>query len=286
MRAFLRDLMWMVAAIALTGLAAAAQAQDWKPLPWHVVNVRHAFAETAFDSLRVTVDIAGDVEEGDYVYIAPAYARVGGVPFYFGLQTDLLVAGENRGKGFIFSRWGRLQSDDARPAPGGWHAALDDAASGEGDFVGVRLQYPWTAGSYTFLLTRRPARRGGADWFDLVVFDHQRRQWVDAGGLRFPADGPPTLENGIISFLELYPYPYGRAFPRGYQVPDLAVTFGAPMVNGREPARRSSLFTPPKVPPLAATTLEDGEATVRLGTRAAEPADRPGERSPAAGLPR
>lgn len=222
----------IVGILALLATSASALAETpWRKLPWHLVDYFYRFeASQGFRSLAIEVDVRGNAKEGDFIYLSPLWGKIGGTGFYFGLQTDVQDRRVKRyiGKGVIYSRWDSTTRADARAAPGGWVDALDDARSGEGDFVGVRLPYAWGEGAYNFLLLARPIANGGG-WVDLVFFDHAAGRWVDAGGLRFPS------LNGFYerpaSFLEIYAYPLGPQFPDRYVVPNMEIKIGTPLLN-------------------------------------------------------
>jgi hypothetical protein len=246
--------------IGLTGVlialvaAASAIAESWRPLPWHLVDHTWRYPPIPeFQQLSAQVDIRGQLGPGSNVYIAPLYGKIGTVPFYFGMQTDL----GGKGPGFIFSRWGQATRDDGHPAPGGWVDALTDSQSGEGDFAGVRLSYPWTPGLYSFRMRARP--EDGATRVELEVFDHQRGRLIDVGSLRFPT-ATTAFSPDATGFVEIY----GKRTPTGSVAP-FSVTFKPPLVNGVVQPSDGRSWTPKGVPPLARTAKAADSVVIEVG---------------------
>jgi hypothetical protein len=239
--------------LALVALATAS-AEAWRPLPWHLLDHTWSYPPVPeFQQLSAQVEIAGRVGSGDHVYIAPLYGKVGGTAFYFGMQTDL----GGKGPGFIFSRWGAATREDGRPAPGGWVDALTDAQSGEGDFVGVRLSYPWTPGRYTFRLRAVP--EGRVQRLELEVFDHQRARLVDLGSLRTPSAAAAFFSEPV-AFVEIY----GKRPPAGPVTP-FTVSFKPPLVNGSIQPSDGRSRTPAGVPPLARVQRAADAIVIQVG---------------------
>ncbi|MBF0392722.1 MAG: hypothetical protein HQL38_08560 [Alphaproteobacteria bacterium] len=240
------------------------QAQSWKGPPWHLAATWYDIAQpTELRSLAMTVEVEGDFTSGPpgkRIFVAPLFGKIGGAAFYLGLQTDVGAQGV---KGFLFSRWGRVHDGDARPAPGGWHRALTNEASREGDFVGVRVAYPWTAGRHTFTLSRGESDAEGT-WIGLTVRDHQTGRTVDVGSLRFP--GGLALGDKFSSFVELYGGDVIEGVCRTTMPATGTVRLGAPMVNGSAlDMRKSRCSFVKEVPPLAAITRSRDEVQIAFG---------------------
>ena len=151
--------------------------------------------------LRLTVQVADDPGSEVGLYLAPWSGQVGSSRMYLGLQTNVIRPGTGgMGKGVIFSRWGRRSEADIRVADGGF----SEIAGHEGDFVGVRLPYPWTVGTYTLVLSLESGDAQG-DWYRLDIEDGQRSTRV--GSLRFPRQEPTTpvlVQPEGAAFLEVY----------------------------------------------------------------------------------
>lgn len=244
------------------------ETRRWKASPWHLVDMWYSAGESMpFRSLEMEVDIGGaftDAGPGAMTYVAPLFGTVGRTNFYLGMQTDVSRPGKAAVRGFLFSRWGRADEGDARPAPGGWQQALPHERSNEGDFVGVRLAYPWTAGRYTFRL--EPQERDGEGiWVAFEIADHQSGQWIDGGSLRFPAsDG--TLGRDFASFVEIYGGGIIDNICRTAMPATGSVRFGPLMMNdGALDATRSRCAFPGDVPPLAAVTRSPDGVHVVFG---------------------
>ncbi|MBF0326609.1 DUF3472 domain-containing protein [Magnetospirillum moscoviense] len=274
----LRHLVFVVLA-ALLVAAGPAGAQEWKRLPWHLVDYFYRMPDIAdFRTLSMEVEIQGRVEPGQYVYVAPLNGKIGGNMFYFGLQTDL-YNGDTRkmmGKGFIFSRWGAAEAGDGKPGPGGWAEAMTHTQSGEGDFASVRLPYAWQPGRYTFRMEARPATPLPGQWVDLSVTDHARARRVEIGSLRFPTNAPARFDPMPASFVEIYgKLPKDPARPGLLVAPDFTVRFAPPLVNGGLSPLGGDVHQSSRVPPFARLTrAADHGAMVVVGGTAAAPPER------------
>ena len=116
-----------------------------------------------FESLEVDFTIhndAGDFSSRHGLYLMLGFSHIAGVPFYFGLQTNVNdPAAGPRGKGLIFSRWETRDLDDARVADPveGW----TESSGHEGDFIGVRRSYEWEAGDYRVRIAPDGSDEGG-----------------------------------------------------------------------------------------------------------------------------
>lgn len=172
-------------------------------LPAHTSYVHWWFGPGRLASLEFVVRIEDDPRTQVGLYFSPVNTHVDFTPLYLGIQTNLLMPGVGFvGKGFLFSRWDSLDPADARVAPGGF----TEIGTHEGEFIGVRLPYDWTAGEYILRLERKEAS-GDGDWFDLSVTSVATGVQTFAGGLRFPrkAPGVPgSLDPAVTTFTEVY----------------------------------------------------------------------------------
>ncbi|CAA7612946.1 hypothetical protein [Magnetospirillum sp. UT-4] len=260
---FLRPILPAACAV-LAWLAAAGPAAS---TAWNYIYSYPPVAD--FRTLAVDVTISPGLKQGDSVYIAPFRGTLGDSIFYFGLQTDLhqSATGRTVGKGIVFSRWGAVTADDARPVAGGWSEAQTHAESREGDFTGVRLPYAWTSGRYTFRMESRIASPLPGQWLDLSMHDHQSGRRVEIGSLRFPAPPPARLAGDPASFVEFYatlPRPPDR--PGYVMLPTFDVTFTPPRVNGAITPIAGSVHSPRRVKSLGrVTTAPDGQVKMAIG---------------------
>ena len=130
-------------------------------------------------------------------YLILSQNRISDTFFYFGLQTDV----QGLGKGVIFSRWGTRDLANARYSDtGGW----TESSGHEGDFIGVRRSYDWTAGDYR--ITVKPdGLDSDGEWFALWItaLDTDHTTWI--GSLKFPlVDGTATIQPHSSATLEIY----------------------------------------------------------------------------------
>jgi hypothetical protein len=198
------------------GSFAAAQAEDYKKLPWHLMDYRYEFTQPLpFQSLAITIDIKADPDPREFFYLCALWGYIGEESFYLGLQSDVhqgLGQKGYSGPGLIFTRWGTGNPADTRPPADGWVVPPGPHPPDEGLSISVRRSLPWDDGRYTFVLQRRPGTGLPlSSWIDLLVYDHNTGQWIDGGGLRF-STANPTLSRRPVTFAELYGRDSGR-FP-------------------------------------------------------------------------
>ena len=130
---------------------------------------------------------------------------IGGVGTYFGLQTDVArptaIGHVGQGTGLLFSRWGLCSVADAKPAADGWL----EAASHEGNFVGVRRSFDWGPGRFQARLSVVDTDSHG-DWFEFSTLNLETGRRRSAGCLRFPRgnDGSCKMVDGGGTWLECY----------------------------------------------------------------------------------
>ena len=142
--------------------------------PEHMVSIWWYWSsdDGEFESLDIDFTIHNDIVDftAPYgLYLMLGYAEISGVPFYFGLQTDVDdPASGSRGKGLIFSRWETRDLDNARIADpeDGW----SESSGHEGDFIGVRRSYDWGAGDYRVRIAPDGSDDGGR-WFGMWITD-------------------------------------------------------------------------------------------------------------------
>ena len=117
-------------------------------LPRGLCYVNWDFGVPECDSIEIEFTIHSPLVRQPALYFQLYDFKIGGIGQYCGLQTDLirptLQGGVWSGKGLIFSRWGQCSIADARVEPDGWL----EAASHEGNFVGVRRPFDWGPGHF------------------------------------------------------------------------------------------------------------------------------------------
>lgn len=255
-----------IAIVALATGAASAQ-QEFKGMPWHLVDIWWDTGEDLpFESYAIDVTIGADVPSSANLYIAPiGLGQLSGTKFYGGIQTqaDGHTKQDRRirkiGPGFLMSMWGQRTLDAIRPALGG----LCQSSGHEGDFVSVRRAYEWSKGTYTYRVVRMDREMVEGQpftWVGAFVYSHERDENVFIGALRFPGENL-VLNRKIASFVEVY----GRAIPVAH-IPKVTVTFGNLRVNGlpAEDSTATAIY-PDGVPDYAQVTGADGHLVVEIG---------------------
>lgn len=244
-----------------------ADAQDYKRMPWHLVDVWWDLGEERpFESYSLDVTISAEVPPTSNLYVAPiGIAHLSDVAFYGGIQTQ--ADGNTKadpelrklGPGFLMSMWGERSLDAIRPSIGGFC----QSSGHEGDFVSVRRPYAWKPGTYTYRVVRmdREVVDGQATtWVGAFVYSHALDENVFIGALRFPKDNL-VLSRKVASFVEIY----GRRIPVA-EIPQLTVTFAHACVNGEPvtPTRVEAIY-PEGVPDYAAAEWQSPRVVIDVG---------------------
>lgn len=196
-------------------------------VPEHMVWAEWTWDAPHVSEIIVNFEYHVDVElaYGQHgLYHMVCHATIDGGAYYFGLQTDVHDYNQynyQRGKGLIFSRWGKRDVDDARIPDDGW---IQESGH-EGDFVGVRRNYDWSDGKYQMRL--------GLDVED------DRGKWL---GVWIKAEGEPEetwIGSLVFSRGEIAPRCYttleiyggGRIAAR--DIPYWRVTIDPPIADGK-----------------------------------------------------
>ncbi|MFG0335962.1 MAG: DUF3472 domain-containing protein [Maioricimonas sp. JB049] len=265
----LRSLLLTLACLtpAVATLPAAADEPDYKPMPWHLVDLWWDLGETTpFESYSIDVTISDDVPSSTNLYIAPiGIAHLSDVPFYGGIQTqcDGNTKSDRRlrklGPGLLMSMWGERSFDAIRPSIGGYC----QSSGHEGDFVSVRRPYQWSEGTYTYRVVRMDEEvvdGKPCTWVGAFVYSHEKDENVFIGALRFPAS-ELVLSQKVASFVEVY----GRRVPVD-EIPQVTVTFGNLRLNGKPAGVKSvDAIYPEGVPDYAAAQPQEGTVVIEVG---------------------
>ena len=158
-------------------------------------------------------DDPGDFSDEHGIYLMLGDGSVCGAGYYYGIQTDVQdpVTGGGRGKGLIFSRW------DTR----------DLAHGHEGDFIGVRRGYDWTAGEYRLRLAPDGDDADG-EWFGLWITDLAAGDSTWGGSLRFPCESQALISPGSYATIEIY----GDSIIRPIDIPKIGISVAPPEGDG------------------------------------------------------
>ncbi len=196
--------------------------------PEHMVYVWWEWSsdEGAFESLDMDFTIHNDIVgfSGRHgLYLMLGFGHIAGVPFYFGLQTDVDdPASGSRGKGLIFSRWETRDLDNARVADPveGW----TQSSGHEGDFIGVRRAYEWGAGDYRVRIAPDGSDASGR-WFGMWITDKSTGETTWGGSLRFPYEnGKAAISSPLYTTMEIY----GGAPIRPIDIPEWHLSIARP----------------------------------------------------------
>jgi len=266
-----------VVCAAMTGGALADDPNNYKKMPWHLVDLWWDLgSDEDFVSYEIDFEIQGELDKDMRLYIAPiGLGKFSGQNFYGGVQTQLGRAHRKRdmnkrdkdwlhglGTGAIFSRWGTRTLDAVRTAADG----VCESAGYEGDFVSIRKPIRWHTGKYTYKLIRMDHEYSGDTvytWVGCFVTDHRRMEDHFIGALRFEGE-ELELDDKIASFVELY----GRAIDPD-TIPVMTVTFSNIRVNGqRIDIDDCDAIYPEGVPDYAEAKAGPGQSVViELGRR-------------------
>ena len=188
-------------------------------MDWRWEGGQGGFREVTTD-FTIHNDV-GDFSDQHGFYLILMQNSISDVGFYFGLQTDA----NGRGKGLIFSRWktrdlANAKHDDTY----GW----TESSGHEGDFIGVRRSYEWSAGDYRIRVAPDGLAPDG-EWFGLWITDLNTgvTSWI--GSLKFPlSDGTAVIEPRSSATIELY----GVEPIRPIDVPQWHVSVKRPLGDG------------------------------------------------------
>jgi len=180
----------------------------------------------------------GDFSDDHGLYLMLCYGYIGDVGFYFGLQTDVNdpVAG-GRGKGLIFSRWQTRDLANARIADAeeGW----TESSGHEGNFIGVRRSYPWSAQEYRVRMAPDGTDAEGT-WFGVWITDKASGTTTWIGSLKFPySNSEAVIHSPVYTTLEIY----GSPTIRPSDIPEWRVSFSKLTGDEVEPVRFESGYS-------------------------------------------
>ena len=167
-------------------------------IDWRWESDQDGFRELVTD-FTIHNDV-GDWSDQHGYYLILLQNFISDAGFYFGLQTDA----NGRGKAVIFSRWGTSDVENAVwSQTDGW----TESAGHEGDFIGVRRSYDWSAGDYRIEIAPEGLDPDGA-WFGLRITDLDTNSTTWIGSLKFPLlNGAARIRPYSSATIELYGNP-------------------------------------------------------------------------------
>ena len=197
--------------------------------PWHFTNIWITLAVEPVDiasycvAFTIETDVTGDLP----IYISPINQRLNRIPLYGGIQTHIDGFEDKadpdgqrvyRRRGAIFSRWDERNTAATRQAVGG----LFESGGYEGDFISVRNDFAWSAGTYRLCLVKGdtvdglslPARYEKEDvaygwgrfahvWIRMEATDLGSGETVFVGALAFPGQTVSLSASNAV-FYEAY----------------------------------------------------------------------------------
>jgi hypothetical protein len=187
------------------------------PMPSHAIWLHWGFGEKDLHTLEFDITFHSDPGDAAGEYFAPFNGYICDQLTYGGIQTNLEHPdGFLLGKGGLFSTWWTFDEADAQIVqPDGFF----QLGTHEGNFLGVRRPFSWTAEHLRFTISRSTsddAKRGGR-WFSCSVSRLDRGgspvarptvvgEPIRIGDLRFEDDKgfPATIGASPLSFLEIY----------------------------------------------------------------------------------
>ena len=189
-----------------------------------------------FEELVVEFTIHNDVQlKGDNgLYLILANGEISGTGFYFGLQTDVHAPDPpyRRGKGLLFSRWGTRDLANAKFVElDGW----TQSSGHEGNFIGVRRSYAWSAGDYRVRFAPDESAGAVSDgvWFGLWITDITADVTTWIGSLKFPlVNRKAMMQPRSYSAVEIY----GRRI-RPIDIPSWHVSIKRPVGDGAKASK-------------------------------------------------
>ena len=116
---------------------------------------------------------------------------------------------------------------NARAAEDGW----TQQSGHEGNFIGVRRNYDWTAGDYTARLAPDGLEDDG-EWYSLWITHNNTEETTWAGSLKFPlVNGMSQQHPHSYTTLEIY----GGKYIRPIDIPEMHVSMEAPLADNKKP---------------------------------------------------
>ena len=183
----------------------------------------------AFRELEIGFTIHNNIDDfsdQNGIYLMLGQSNISDVGFYFGLQTDVHAPDPpyRRGKGLIFSRWGARDLTNARYSK---EDGFTQSSGHEGDFIGVRRSYEWSAGSYHARITPDEVDSDG-EWFSLWITDLSSNMTTWIGSLKFSfLNGTATIGPSSYTTVEVY----GDSI-RPIDLPEWHVSTERPLADG------------------------------------------------------
>ena len=170
--------------------------------------------------------LAEDFKKKNGIYLMMSQGRISDVDYYFGIQNRVDKKGDEWGreKRAIYSRWDTRDLANARIPEGGY----TESARQQGDFIGVRGSYDWSAGDYRFLLAPDGQDPDG-EWFGLWITDLDSGITTWIGSLKFPyVDGKTLIQPGSFTTIEVF----GASPVRPIDIPEIAISVRRPVGDG------------------------------------------------------
>ncbi len=197
---------------------------DWKPDQDHFREMVTEFT--------IHNDV-GDFSDRHGLYLILGQSSISDVGFYFGVQTDA----NRRGKGLIFSRWQTRDLANARYADtDGW----TESAGHEGDFIGVRRSYDWSAGDYRIRIAPDGLDSDG-EWFGLWITDLNTDNTTWIGSLKFPLlNGTAQIKPKAYATIEIY----GNEPIRPIDIPQWHISIKRPLGDSVPSVRGFTGYSP------------------------------------------
>lgn len=193
---------------------------------WEWEESKSKFRELAID-FTIHND-PSDWSDRHGLYLMLCNSQISDIGFYFGLQTDVSDPERGvRGKGIIYSRWETRDLANARTADPteGW----TESSGHEGDFIGVRRSYNWTAGDYRARIAPDGAPDTDGEWYGVWITELSSGITTWGGSLKFPfVDGRTAIESPTYTTLEIY----GNAIIRPIDIPEWHVSLKMPIGGG------------------------------------------------------
>ena len=176
----------------------------------------------SFREMTTNVTIHEDVDSFPTymgIYLMLGHGHISGKGYYYGIQVD---GGEGYPieKRLIYSRWDTRDLANARVPEDGW----TESSGHEGDFIGVRRLYDWTAGEYRLRLGPDGADEDG-EWFGLWITDLETDTTTWIGSLKFPyVANRAVISPPSYATIEVY----GIQKVRPIDIPELSISIEPP----------------------------------------------------------
>ncbi|MBF0418224.1 MAG: hypothetical protein HQL86_08250 [Magnetococcales bacterium] len=229
---------------------------------WHYLYLAYPWQrEEPVKEITIPVTFEPFPLDGGHLFLQ-LHSAINGIPFYFGLQTELRLHDKRYGPGAILSRWESQDPADLKSASGGF----SEIGAYEGRFVSVRKPFKPGNGPMSLRLRVQPDPTGrGNVWLEMAVIRHLPEGGTEehqVGAVRFPGT-EARLTKRLKVAVESYDLK-NPALSSTWRVPCFVWSIAPPRLDGVPLSKSPRIDYPDGSPRLVrASTDESGVVRAR-----------------------